>query len=216
MGVAAPSQDFPDVQRETELKMACIAAVEPEWDEHEGLQALEAGFKITNPNLYDGLCISPSMMAEVLAASEAKGIYDYDAALSQKKARKEHMEATHAELANVYFQKPPPWKWAAKDKKIPRWLPPQEELKSNKVGEWICKHLAPGVQLKIDDYNGRFRMIAEDLSWKSVSWTKRGWQQTAAEVLYWGWKFHQDCHGVPPPYSLEAPLTQFEHEGVVD
>ena len=107
-GVAAPSQDLPDVQRETELKMACIAAVEPEWDEYEGLQALEAGFKITNPDLYDGLCISPSMMVEVLAASEAKAMYDYDAALSQKKARKEHMEATHAELANVYFRKPPP------------------------------------------------------------------------------------------------------------
>ena len=71
-GVAAPSQDLPDVQRETELKMACIAAVEPEWDEYEGLQALEAGFKITNPDLYEGLCISPEMMAEVLAASEAK------------------------------------------------------------------------------------------------------------------------------------------------
>ena len=72
------------------------------------MQALETGFKIANPDLYDGLCISPAMMAEVLAASEAKGIYDYDAALSQKKARKEHMEATHAELANRYFQKPPP------------------------------------------------------------------------------------------------------------
>ena len=43
-GVTAPSQDLPDVQRETEWKMACIAAVEPEWDEYEGLQAFEAGF----------------------------------------------------------------------------------------------------------------------------------------------------------------------------
>ena len=119
-GVAAPSQDLPDLQRETDLKMACIAAVEPEWDEYKGLQALEAGFKITNPDLYDGLCISPSMMAELLAASDAKGIYDYDAALSQKKARKEHMEATHAELAKLYVRKPPPGKWAAKDKKIAR------------------------------------------------------------------------------------------------
>ena len=50
-GVAAPSQDLPDVQRETELRMACIAAVEPDWDEYEGLQALEAGFKIANPDL---------------------------------------------------------------------------------------------------------------------------------------------------------------------
>ena len=195
--------------------MACIAAVEPEWDEYEGLQALEAGFKILNPDLYDGLCISPSMMAEVLAASEAKGVYEYDAALSQKKVKKEHMEATHEELAKTYFQKPPPWKWAAKDKIIPRWLPPKD-CNSGKVGEWISRHLAPGVQLKIDDYNGRFRVIAADLSWKSASWTKRGWQQVAAEALYWGWKFHQDCHCVPPPYSLEALLIQFEHDGVMD
>ena len=87
-------------------------------------------------------------------------------------------------------------------------------MKSSKVGDWICKYLAPSVQLNIDDYNGRCRVFAEDLSWKSVSWTKRGWKQSAAEVVYWGWKFHQDCHGVPPPYSLETLLTQFEHEGV--
>ena len=49
------------------------------------------------------------MMAEVLAASEAKGVYEYDAALSQKKVKKEHMEATHEELAKTYFQKLPPW-----------------------------------------------------------------------------------------------------------
>ena len=54
-GGAAPSQDLPDLQRETESKIACIAAVDPEWDEYEGLQSLEAGFKITSPDLYDGL-----------------------------------------------------------------------------------------------------------------------------------------------------------------
>ena len=54
-GLAAPGQDLPDIQRETELKMACIAAVEPEWDEYQGLQALEKGFKITNPDLDEGL-----------------------------------------------------------------------------------------------------------------------------------------------------------------
>ena len=116
-GVAAPSQDLPDVLRETELKMACIAAVEPEWDEHEALRALEAGFKMMNPDLYDGLCIAPSMMAEVLAASEAQGVYDYDAALSQKRAKKQYMEATHAELAKVYFRKPPPGNGQRKTRK---------------------------------------------------------------------------------------------------
>ena len=64
-----------------------------------------------------GLCIAPSMMAEVLAASEAKGVYDYDAALSQKKARKEHREATHAELAKVYVRKPPPGRGQRKIRK---------------------------------------------------------------------------------------------------
>ena len=116
MGVAAPSQDIPDVQRETELKMACIAAVEPEWDEHEALRALEAGFKMTNPDLFDALVIAPSMMAEVLAASEAQGVYDYDAALSQKRAKKQYMEATRAEIANKYFKKPAARTWTATDK----------------------------------------------------------------------------------------------------
>ena len=214
-GVAAPSHDVPYIDRETELRLVCVATVEPEWDEHQGLQALEKTFKSTNPDLYEGLCISPSMMAEVLAASEAKGIYEYDAALSQKKAKKEYMEATCVERAKHYFKKPAAPKWAAKQKKIPRWLPAKEELKSSTVGEWLLKHLAPGVELNIDDYNGRFRVIGEDLSWKSVSWTKRGWQQTAAEALWWGWRFHHDCRGVPPPYSLEELLAQFDHSGVM-
>ena len=203
------------MQRETELRMACIAAVEPEWDEYEGLQALEAGFKITNPDLYDGLCISPSMVAEVLGASEVK----WDLRLRCGAQPEEGQEGTHGSDARgaceSLFAEAAPWKWAAKDKRIPRWLPRKEELKSGKVGEWISKHVAPGVQLKIDDYDGRFRVTAEDLWWESVSWTKRGWQQTAAEVLYRGWKFHQDCHGAPPPYSVEAFSTRFEHEGVV-
>ena len=116
-GVAAPSQDLPDVQRETELKMACIAAVEPEWDEHEALRALEAGFKMTHPDMYDAFVIAPSMMAEVLAASEAQGVYDYDAALSQKRAKKQYMEATHAEIAKRYFKKPAPGGWGRKVRK---------------------------------------------------------------------------------------------------
>ena len=107
-GIAAPSQDVPDTQHETELKMACIAAVEPEWDEHEGLRALEAGLEMLNPDLYDGLAIAPSMMAEVLAASEAQGGYDDDAALSQKRAKKQYMEAMHAEIAKQFFQEASP------------------------------------------------------------------------------------------------------------
>ena len=65
------------------------------------------------------------MMAEVLAASEAQGVYDYDAALSQKRAQKTYMEATHAEIAKTYFKKPTAGKWTAKDKTTPRWLPPK-------------------------------------------------------------------------------------------
>ena len=116
-GIAAPSQDLPETQHETELKMACIAAVEPAWDEHEGLRALEAGFKMMNPDLYDALVIAPSMMAEVLAASEAQGVYDYDAALSQKRAKKRvHGSDARGDCEQV-FKKPAAGKWAATDKR---------------------------------------------------------------------------------------------------
>ena len=113
----APSQDLPDTQHETELNMACTAAVEPGWDEHEALQALESELKMTNPDLYDGLVIAPSMMAEVLAASEAQGIYGYDAALSQKRAKKEYMEVTHAEIAKHISKTPASGTWTATDRK---------------------------------------------------------------------------------------------------
>ena len=117
------------------------------------------------------------------------------------------MEATYVERAKHDVKKPSAPKWAANPKMIPRWPPAKEELKSITVGEWLLKHLAPGVELSIDDYNLRFRVIGENISWERVPWTNRGWQQTAAEALWWGWRFHLDCRGAPPPYSLDELLV---------
>ena len=94
-GVAVPSRDLDDVGRETDMNMACIAAVDP--------------------HLYEDLCIPPSMMVEVLAATEAQGIYEHDAALTQKRAKKKFMESAHADLAKRYFKKPVAGAWASKE-----------------------------------------------------------------------------------------------------
>ena len=53
------------------------------WDEIAGLQALERAFKEENKNTYNEMTIDPSMVAEVLTSSEAKGVFALSAALSQ-------------------------------------------------------------------------------------------------------------------------------------
>jgi hypothetical protein len=59
------------------------------------------------------------------------------------------------------------------------------------------------VKIVTDDYNGRWRVIASTGEWTSVSWTKRGWQMAATEVVHRAWLFEMDFTGFGPPWDLE-------------
>ena len=53
-----------------------------------------------------------------------------------------------------------------------------------------------------DDYNGRWRVISPSMEWKSISWTKRGYQNAALEATHQSWVYYQDATGHTAPFSL--------------
>ena len=70
--------------------------------------------------------------------------------------------------------------------------------------------------IKVDDYNGRYRVLGPvSRQNKSVSWTQRGWRQTAIECLYWAWRFHGDHKGQACPVDLRKLAEEFDERAVV-
>ena len=71
------------------------------------------------------------------------------------------------------------------------------------------KYSPADVAIECDDYNGRWRVIAPTLEWRSISWTKRGYEKAALEVIHQAWVFQKDWNGQQSPFSLEELATRF-------
>ena len=201
------------VDRTLELKMACIAAVEPEWTDEQAWKALSKGFIAENPDTYKEFKISAGQLAEVVANNEAKDVHAFAAALSQVKAKKKLMQASIKLKHKTYFKATKPVKVKEAWKKQPRWLPGPNPT-CYTVSAWLKKFIPPTVDLQTDEYNGRYRVIGPELQWRSISWTKRGFQKSAAEVLSEAWMYHHDHTGVECPFDLDELNRVFAAEGV--
>ena len=208
-----PAQDDSDVNHLVELRMACVAQTEPEWDEGRATQALNKGFLLEHPSTYDDLEVPPELIAEVMTAAEAKAVHGYSAALSQVKALHSHAQATVKKKGAKYFKPTPGAKHKPGPKKAIRWLPARQEAVSSNVAAWIDKHGPGSLTLETDDYNGRFRVIGPELNHKSVSWTLRGWRACAMQCLHLAWRFHTDHCGEPAPYDMDQLEREFSGEG---
>ena len=110
-----------DVDRKTELQMACIAAVDPTLNETQATLALHNSFMIENPDTYSELMVPPELIQEVVAPGEAKAVSGYATALSQATCKKEHMQATRQKKSESYFKKAPVAKWKKEHKSAPMW-----------------------------------------------------------------------------------------------
>ena len=90
-----------------------------------------------------------------------------------------------------------------------RWLSPKDAEKTNIITEWIESHCPPDVSVQCDDYNGRWRVISEELNWKSISWTKRGYQAAAMMCIHQAWHYYLDGHKEKCPFDLKALEKEF-------
>ena len=46
--------------------------------------------------------------------------------------------------------------------------------------------------------------------WKSVSWTKRGYEKAACESIHHAWVFHTECTGEEAPFSMEDLASRWQ------
>jgi hypothetical protein len=213
-GKAAPVPKDPTIDRTTDLQMACIACAEPAITDSCVAQRLNRAFMMAHADHYADLHVDPATLADVVTPSEAKEIASYAARSQQVVATKELMQHTRKTHTAAYkFKKAARKIYNADDKKQPRWLPIKTPT-AGKVVKWIEKFTPSTIVIDTDDYNGRWRVISSDLSWKSISWTKRGWETAACETLYWAWKLHSDEFGEESPFDLSEFQQRFRDEGV--
>ena len=55
-------------------------------------------------------------------------------------------------------------------------------------------------------------VISPSLEWKSISWTKRGFQNAALEVIYIAWEFHTHATGLESPFDIKELALRFADE----
>ena len=53
-----------------------------------------------------------------------------------------------------------------------------------------------------------------NLDWKSISWTSRGYESAACEVLVQAWEYFNDETGFDAPFDLEHLRRRYQEEGL--
>lgn len=214
-GKAIPPGDEDGQDRKTILAIACIAAIKPDLTDIEAAHRINLAFIAENPNYYGDLLIDPDSLAEVVEKTEAKTIAERAAAAEVVKAKKTLAWQTRHTILRRYFKAAPVMKYSTAQKKQPRWLPPRDEKNTTAITKWIKDHAPESVTIVCDDYNGRWRVISADLNWRSVSWTKRGFQKAALEVVHQAWLYECDSTGRSAPFDLGELEGRFAEESAV-
>ena len=201
-GKELPDGSEDEVHRKTILALACVSAIKPDIDAHEASKTTNRAFLAENPDCYASLHVDEDALCDVLNKGEAKKITEYNVQVQATKANKALAMQTREQYVGKYFKKGPAPKYSAAQKKQPRWLPGQDTAATSVITDWIGKYLPTDVQVQCDDYNGRWRVIAPTLEFRSISWTKRGYEKAALEVIHQGWEYQRDWSGLDAPFSL--------------
>jgi hypothetical protein len=209
-GKGLPEGDADELHRKTTLALACIAAIKPDMLAEEASKTINKAFLAENPDGYATLQVDEDALCDVLNKGEAKKITEYNVQVQKTKATKDLVMQTRERFVGKYFKTGPAPKYTTAQKKAPRWLPSQDTATTEVITNWISKYAPPDVEIQCDDYNGRWRVIAPTLDWKSVSWTKRGYEKAALEVIHQAWEYQRDWCGAVAPFSLVDLAKRFQ------
>ena len=205
-----------DVHRRTDLILAAMSAVKPEWTDLEANAAVFRGFLLENPDTYADLHVDPDMLGEVLTAGERQGVHKYALSLAEARAKKDLVLNTRKTRVLKYFKKSKPKKPTVTEKAGPKWVAPNGGDKPAKVTRWIQKYLPSSARIHCDLIAARWRVIhTEAHLMKSVAWTKRGFEKAALEVISWAWEFHSDVCGEQPPFDAKELQKRWKEEPTV-
>ena len=81
------------------------------------------------------------------------------------------------------------------------------------ISQCMDEDKGPSTKVQCDD---SWRVIAANLLWRSISWTKRGFENTALEVVHHSWAFHTDHAVHEAPFDLDALTTRYPDGVVID
>jgi hypothetical protein len=208
-GQALPEGSEEEEHRKTTLALACVLACKPDYDAQAASKVINKAFLAENPDCYASLHVDEDALCDVVNKGEAKKIAEYNVQVQQTKATKALVMQTRDDYVGKHFKKGEVPKYTSAQKKQPRWLPSQDTAATSVITDWIRKYLPAEVQVECDDYNGRWRVIAPTLNWRSISWTKRGYEKAAFEVIHQAWEYETDWSGLKPPFSLEELEKRF-------
>ena len=211
-----PSNCEGNVGRKTALVARCIAAITPGLTDEEATQRINRGYLEENPNCYDDVLVDADHLCEVVEKSEAKVVTERAAKARLTKASRVLVCEARQKVVAQHFKRAAAPKYTAAQKKTPRWLPPRDERNTERITEWIDKHIPAPIVVVCDDYNGRWRVISENLAWKSISWTKRGYEAAALEVVHQAWQYHEEDRGVACPFDLGELRKRFSDAAASD
>lgn len=193
-----------DCDRKVHLASCTIAALKPDLDSGQVARYINTAYVLENPDCYDDLYVDNEVLRDLTTPGDAKKLQEMRENVKTKHLQKKVVISTREKNLPRLFKKPVPPKYDAAKKKGPqRWLP-KKNPHSKEVTAWLEKYVPSSVTLMEDDYNGRWRVISPDLQWRSISWTKRGWQEAAYEVLRQSWKYAKEVLEEECPFDLEA------------
>jgi hypothetical protein len=198
-----------ELHRKTTLALACIAAIKPDMLAEDASKTINQAFLAENPDCYASLHVDEDALCDVLNKGEANKVTEYNVQVQKTKAKKALAMETRDRYVYKYFKKGPAPEYTSAQKKMPRWLPPRDQASTKVITAWIRRHAPADVEILCDDYNGRWRVIAPTLEWRSISWTKRGYEKAACEVIHQAWEYEEDWCGRKPPFSLDELAKRF-------
>jgi hypothetical protein len=193
------------------LQIACLHSVCPDMLDVDAHRALHRAFMDEHPDLYKEMPVSLDLLQSLVSNVEARKLASYGDEISKCKAKLVLQKHQLSVKLPKLFKAGPLAKYKANDKKIPRWLPKKNSCTKD-VTAFICLRKPDSIFVMEDDYNGRWRVISPDGVSRSISWTKRGHAQAAAEVLHVAWEWESNATGLPPPFDLDELAKQFEEE----
>lgn len=175
----------------------------PSWSGKDALRALHAAFLEENAEADEELDIEEDMLQEVVAPSDVKDVRKSCADLKTARARKEAAALKRPDTVARYFTcNAPPKSRKQSAKPAPRWLPGRNP-KAADATYFIQKHAPPHSHVWGDEYNGRWKFAYIGRKPQSISWTKRGLQVAAGQVLHTLHRWHYEATNESPPYDIE-------------
>jgi hypothetical protein len=209
--LAVPKEDADGYCRRTDLQIACLHSVCPDMLDVDAHRALHRAFMEEHPDLYREMPVSLELLSSLVSNVEARKLAAYGDEITKCKAKLVLQKNLLSRKLPKLFKPAPCAKYTAGDKKLPRWLPKKNSCTKD-VTAFICLRKPPSIFVMEDDYNGRWRVISPDGVSRSISWTKRGYAQAAAEVLYVSWELEANASGQAPPFDLAELAKEFAEE----